>query len=102
MDYPWDESLTAFRQAADWFLQTAGQVGNRWEEPGLGEWDIRALVGHTSRSFLTVESYLATPAATVEIDGPAAYYRAIRGLASGPDVAQRGRDAGAALGSDPA
>ena len=34
-------------------------MGDRWERPGLGEWDIRALVGHTSRSLLTVEIYLA-------------------------------------------
>ncbi|MDT5335177.1 MAG: hypothetical protein QOD90_682, partial [Mycobacterium sp.] len=25
-----------------------------WEGPGLGEWDLRALVGHMSRSLITV------------------------------------------------
>jgi uncharacterized protein (TIGR03083 family) len=83
-------------------VRTAALVGTRWDEPGLGEWDVRALVGHTSRSLLTVEEYLARPAATVEVASTADYYRAIRGMTSGPAVAQRGRDAGAALGEDPA
>jgi uncharacterized protein (TIGR03083 family) len=98
----WDESRTAFDAAADWFVRTAALVGTRWDEPGLGEWDVRALVGHTSRSFLTVESYLAQPAAAVEVASAADYYRATRAMSAGPGVAQRGRDAGAALGDDPA
>jgi uncharacterized protein (TIGR03083 family) len=98
----WDESRAAFDAAAGWFVCTAALVGTRWDEPGLGEWDVRALVGHTSRSFLTVEEYLARPAATVEVGSTADYYSAIRGMTTGPAVAQRGRDAGAALGKDPA
>src|SRR5919199_1288741 len=58
MESPWHESRRAFADAADWFVRTAALVGERWGEPGLGEWDVRALVGHTSRSFLTVETYL--------------------------------------------
>ena len=98
----WAESRAAFDAAAGWFVRTAALVGARWDEPGLGEWDVRALVGHTSRSFLTLEEYLARPAATVEVASTADYYRAIRGMTTGPAVAQRGRDAGAALGDDPA
>jgi uncharacterized protein (TIGR03083 family) len=99
---PWVESRAAFGAAAEWFVRTAALVGARWDEPGLGEWDVRALVGHTSRSFLTVEEYLARPPAAVEVASPADYYRATREIAAGPGVAQRGRDAGAALGADPA
>ncbi len=95
------ESQATFVAAAEWFLSTAAQVGSRWQEPGLGEWDVRALVGHTSRSFLTVESYLARPATGVEIASTADYYRATRETAAGPGVADRGRQAGAALGDDP-
>ena len=29
-----------------------------WDGPGLGEWDLRALVGHASRSLVTVLTYL--------------------------------------------
>jgi hypothetical protein len=99
--YDWGESRQAYADAAAWFLAVAAQVGDRWSEPGLGEWDVRALVGHTSRSLLTVESYLGAPAASVEVASPAAYYLATRAVSSGSGVAQRGRDAGAALGDDP-
>jgi uncharacterized protein (TIGR03083 family) len=102
MRFEWTQSQAAYADAAGWFLRTVDQVGERWEQPGLGEWDVRALVGHTCRSFLTVEEYLATPPAEVEVETTADYYRAITGISDGPAVAQRGRDAGAALGDDPA
>ena len=102
MVFLWDDSRRAFTDAAEWFVQTAALVGDRWEWPGLGEWDVRALVGHTSRSLLTVEAYLARPASSVDLTSPADYVRATREIAAGAEVAQRGRDAGAALGDDPA
>jgi hypothetical protein len=102
MAFSWDDSRRAFTDAANWFVQTAALVGDRWQQPGLGEWDVRALVGHTSRSLLTVEEYVARPAAGVEVASAADYFRAIRAAAAGPAVAARGRDAGTALGTDPA
>jgi uncharacterized protein (TIGR03083 family) len=98
----WDDSRRAYADAARWFVDTAALVGDRWERPGLGEWDVRALVGHTSRSFLTVEAYLERPADVVEVPSTTDYFRATREIAAGPAVAERGREAGAALGSDPA
>jgi uncharacterized protein (TIGR03083 family) len=98
----WEESRQAFAGAAELFVRTAGRVGDRWGEPGLGQWDVRALVGHTSRSLLTVEAYLRRPATAVEVASAVDYFRATREMAAGPEVAQRGRDAGAALGDDPA
>ncbi|GAA2729067.1 maleylpyruvate isomerase N-terminal domain-containing protein [Cellulomonas aerilata] len=98
----WEDSRRAFAEAAQWFVGTVALVADRWGEPGLGEWDVRALVGHTSRSLLTVESYLARPAERVEVASAPHYYRATRAISSGPEVAQRGRDAGVALGEDPA
>lgn len=97
----WDDSRRAFADAAGWFVRTAALVGDRWDRPGLGEWDVRALVGHTSRSLLTVEAYLARPAAAVEVGSAAEYFRATSAIATGPAVAARGRDAGTALGGDP-
>jgi uncharacterized protein (TIGR03083 family) len=102
VDSSWDDSRRAFTDAANWFVRTAALVGDRWDEPGLGEWDVRALVGHTSRSMLTVEAYLAQSAATVEIPSALGYYGATRALAAGPAVAERGREAGRMLGADPA
>jgi uncharacterized protein (TIGR03083 family) len=98
----WDRSTRAFADAAEWFVATTALVVDEWDQPGLGEWDIRALVGHTSRSLLTVETYLARPAEAVEIDSAVGYFRATIAMATGADVAQRGRDAGTALGADPA
>jgi uncharacterized protein (TIGR03083 family) len=102
MAFPWDDSRRAFADAAQWFVRTAALVGERWDRPGLGEWDLRALVGHTSRSLLTVEMYLARPAARVEVASAGDYFRVTREMAAGPEVAARGRDAGDALGADPA
>jgi uncharacterized protein (TIGR03083 family) len=75
-----------------------------WDGPGLGVWNLRALVGHTSRALVTVVTYLGRPAAAEEIATPEAYY-ALVARAGGADpaaVAERGRAAGAALGADPA
>ncbi len=102
MVFSWDDSRLAFAEAARCFVRTAALVGDRWDRPGLGEWDVRALVGHTSRSLLTVESYLARPAASIEVNSPADYVRRTRVVAADPAVAVRGRDAGIALGTDPA
>jgi uncharacterized protein (TIGR03083 family) len=98
----WDDSRQAFADAARWFVRTAALVGDRWDRPGLGEWDVRALVGHTTRSLLTVEAYVARPAAAVEVASAADYFRVTRAIAADPAVAARGRDAGAGLGADPA
>src|SRR5215472_8843767 len=84
MMFSWGDSRTAFTDAAGWFARTA------------------ALVGHTSRALLTVETYLARPAAAVDIASAPDYFRATSAAAAGPAVAARGRDAGTALGSDPA
>jgi hypothetical protein len=76
--------------------------------PGLGEWDLRALVGHASRSLVTVLEYLDRPAGegVAPLEDPAAYFVAIAATLGDPAqagaVVERGRAAGAALGDDPA
>lgn len=94
-----------FASAAGAFASVAQQVGpDRWADPGLGQWCIRDLVGHTSRSLLTIESYLAPGQTVADPDLPdtVAYYVAIRpALIDDAYVAERGRQAGAALGDDP-
>lgn len=102
MEASWQESRGAFADAARWFVDTVAGVDDRWDRPGLGEWDLRALVGHTSRSLLTVEEYLGRPAAAVEVPSAADYVRRTRALAAQPAVAARGVAAGEALGEDPA
>jgi len=101
MDEAWNQTRMAFTEAARWFGGVVAHSEGRWDEPGLGVWDVRALVGHTSRALLTLETYLGTPAASVDVSSTADYYLATAAGASDEEVAQRGRDAGAALGGDP-
>jgi hypothetical protein len=77
----------------------------RWEGPGLGDWDLRSLVGHTSRSLTTVSTYLQTAAEREDVATPQEYYARVNPSALGLDpavVAERGRQAGRELGDDPA
>lgn len=82
-----------------------------WTGPGLGEWNLRDLVGHASRSLVTVSTYLRTPITggagdrREDVTSAADYYVQIRDYAStlgAADVAERGRQAGRDLGADPA
>ncbi len=93
----------AYEGAARFFVETVGQIKDtQWELPGLGVWTVRDLTGHTSRALSTVETYLATPAPKVDLARPVDYFLQARlGLADPAAVAARGREAGAALGSDP-
>ncbi|MDO0974914.1 maleylpyruvate isomerase N-terminal domain-containing protein [Mycolicibacterium frederiksbergense] len=75
-----------------------------WEGPGLGDWDMRALVGHTSRSLVTVSEYLRAPADHEDVDDAVAYYVWVRdfmGSAGAEAINERGRQAGRDLGADP-
>ncbi len=94
----------AYEHAARKFVDTVEQVrADQWDRVALGEWTVRDLVGHTNRALLTVETYLGQPAATVEVERSADYFiRASAALADPASVAARGREAGQALGADPA
>ena len=93
-----DHFAEAARAYAD---LVAAITAEQWTAPGLGEWDLRALVGHTSRSLITVETYLAQPAEREELAHPAAYLAMVAAV-DHTAVVDRGRVAGAALGPDPA
>jgi hypothetical protein len=99
------DSRAAFLSAAETYVALVGAIPtDRLAQPGLGDWDLRALVGHTSRSLVTVETYLDQPATVVVVPSAADYYLAIAraGGAGGPAIVERGRQAGLALGDDPA
>lgn len=100
-----DSSRTIFLAAAGTVVDLVDRIPDgAWDGPGLGAWDLRALVGHTSRSLITVATYLAQRAPAVEVPSPEAYYVAVHraGGASSGAITERGRAAGAALGDDPA
>ena len=91
-----------FAEAARTFVALVARIPqNRWNGPGLGEWNLRSLVGHTSRSLVTVENYLGQPTEIEEVPSPAAYYVAIAGIDHAA-VVGRGVEAGQALGENPA
>ena len=96
-----EEWRGAFTAAAQWFAEVTAYAVETLDTPGLGEWTVRDLVGHTSRSLITVEQYL-TDETDLAVDLPTtvAYYVATR-AADPAQVARRGRAAGAALGDDP-
>ena len=99
------QTRVTFDAAATAFLDLAAQVPlDRYDGPGLGDWDLRALIGHTSRSLVTVTTYLGTRSETVAAESAAAYYALVSRIA-GDDttgaITQRGVDAGRALGDDP-
>ncbi len=92
-----------FSAAAEGFVVVVAALGrDDWGRPGLGEWTVRDLVGHTSRALSTIEAYLGQPSTEVEIRDPLDYLLAVRGPSVDPSaIAQRGRQAGAALGDNP-
>jgi uncharacterized protein (TIGR03083 family) len=50
-----------FASAATAFARLVHDIPEAtWDGPGLGEWDLRSLVGHASRSLITVSTYLQT------------------------------------------
>ncbi len=98
------ETRTWFSRAASGFLAVANDItAEQLTRPALGEWDLRALLGHTSRAFSTIESYLAAaPAAGEALPDALSYYRAASAVSLDPrEVADRGRQAGTGLGADP-
>ncbi len=75
-----------------------------WDDPGLGDWDVRALVGHTSRSLITVSTYLRTDPQREDVTSAADYYAWVHEYSANAGAAaivERGRQAGRDLGEDP-
>lgn len=90
-----DEAVTAGYRAGSRFLQDTIALipDDGWDQPGLGTWTVRELVGHANRAHSLIEEYLLRPRPPEPADGP--YFR--------PEaIAARGREAVADLGEDPA
>ena len=100
------DPIPPFASAARSFAALVRDIpSDKWDGPGLGDWDLRSLVGHTSRSLITVSTYLQTTAEREDIATPQEYYAMVNPSALGIDpdaVVERGRQAGRDLGDDPA
>ena len=93
-------STTDFETAAHSFLDLVAEVKPaQWNEPALGVWDVRSLVGHTARAILTVEQYLsADPAPEITAADAETYYTEVFTQYTDNDaIAARGVEAGKAL-----
>ncbi|PRY68100.1 uncharacterized protein (TIGR03083 family) [Glaciihabitans tibetensis] len=91
----------SFGDTANAFLDLVRRIEpDQWDLPGLGEWSVRDLVGHTSRAISTLELYLTDDApATVTVPSAEQYYlRVFDGHTDNAAVAARGRAAGWELG----
>lgn len=94
-----------YEEAGALFVGLVARVpDDAWHRPALGVWDVRDLVGHTSRSFVTVLTYLDERPAEAAVASASAYYVATTAVlaSSDPDaIDERARAAGRALGDDP-
>jgi uncharacterized protein (TIGR03083 family) len=95
-----------FASAATAFARLVHDIPEgTWDGPGLGEWDLRSLVGHASRSLITVSTYLQTAPEQEDLADPVEYYTYAAQYASSAGteaIVERGRQAGRELGTDPA
>jgi uncharacterized protein (TIGR03083 family) len=97
--------VTTFESAARTFAELVRRIpDDAWDGPGLGDWDLRSLVGHTSRSLITVSTYLQAIAEREDVATPQEYYVRIADYVADTGAAaitERGRQAGRDLGADP-
>ncbi|MCY4583637.1 MAG: maleylpyruvate isomerase N-terminal domain-containing protein [Chloroflexi bacterium] len=82
-------SKETFSEAVAFFIDVVSRIpADAWTNEALGVWKVRDLVGHTSRAILLVEEY-AKGGTTRS------------GFGTADEIAERGRQAGLALGDDP-
>ena len=92
-----------FREATEYYVATVSMItSGQWDSPGLGVWNVRDLVGHTSRALLTVEQYSAEPLTGAEAEGPVSFFLRAFNEADSNEIADRGKESGEGLGADPA
>lgn len=96
----------AYLTTGQWYADLVARVpSDAWTSPGLGTWDVRGLVGHTTRALTTVVEYAGAPAQALACESASDYFVAALGRADAAlhaAVAARGTQAGADLGDDPA
>ena len=85
--------VVAFGAASRFFAEAVGLVpATAWTQSGLGNWSLVELVAHGNRAHTTLEEYLLRPRPPEPAGS--SYF-------SDQAVAERGREAVAALGTDP-
>lgn len=106
-----DDVRATFRCAVAGFISVVDAIpATRFSEVALGSWNVRDLIGHASRALTTIESYCGRTVDSSSAAGPAQYFTRIGEAPPGSDarrqrdtaIAERGREAGAGLGDNPA
>ena len=99
---PLDNHGEIFRRAGDHAVALIARVAaHDWEKPALGTWTVRMLVGHLSRSFVTVIDYSGRPADERDIPSTADYYLATATFTDAEAIRLRAEQAALALGDRP-
>ncbi|WP_040801669.1 maleylpyruvate isomerase family mycothiol-dependent enzyme [Nocardia higoensis] len=94
--------INAFCIAADHAVSlTAAVPEGKWDDPALGSWTVRSLVGHIGRAMSTVVEYLTRPATDHDVRSAVDYYRLAADRVDPDAVRVRGEQAGAELGDQP-
>jgi hypothetical protein len=99
-----------YRSAAVAYVDLVSRIAaERWDSPGLGDWTLRDLVGHTAGSALRqVPDVLAVPAAELAVASAEGYWAFARSVPADVIAAARvtagedARETGRQLGDDPA
>jgi uncharacterized protein (TIGR03083 family) len=97
-------STEDFTQVSSAFIEVVELIRpEQWSEPGLGSWNVRSLVGHTTRAILTVENYLnLEEPRRISVPTAENYYARVYAEYTDPaSIAERGVEAGLWLGDDP-
>jgi len=96
------EATALFHGAASAYVGLVAAIpAEAYVRPALGVWTVRDLIGHTGRALVTVTTYLGKPAEREIVSSATDYYLKV-GEVDSAAVAERGKQAGAALGDDPA
>jgi uncharacterized protein (TIGR03083 family) len=86
--------VRAFNAASRFLVEVVSVIPDvSWDEPGLGEWSIKELVGHANRAHETIVDYLENPQPEEPAGSP--YF-------DDASIARRGREAVGRLGTNPA
>lgn len=105
-DRDWAENREVFLEAAATFADLVQDLQDQQDvltKIALGEWTVQDLIGHTGRAVTTAGAYLKDEAPDgYDLDSAVAYYRFVGENTDHAAVAERGRQAGQALGGRPA
>jgi uncharacterized protein (TIGR03083 family) len=98
-----DANLAIFEEAGRMFADLIeGLDEDQLARPATDAWSVRDLVGHTTRALTTVDDYLDQRADHPDHHTPSGYYHQAIQSIDNASIAERGREAGQALGEQPA